>query len=713
MRARSFSTALLGILLVLPASLSLGGAAASHDASAPLVTGWGFNAPVYRPGDNATFSFNVSDESGIRSVYFSLRHEGGQANYTFGFVDENRTSGMHNASFTWHDDVRGNYTMAYYYAEDVFGNRRYVYPDGFPNGSLRTVVLGPSQVDVHLRSLSGPSTATAGETVHYQASVQNMGDAEVGPFQAAWWINGAKLRTESLPGLASGAVAWTTFNWTPVPGEHEIRVVADSTDAIAEDDETDNEQSRILLVSGNASSPPDLLVASLQAFPSSPQGGEPVFVNATVHNAGTTAAGFFQVAFRVDGGLRGLANVSGLAGGASTPVGFWWTAAPGDHHLAVYADSAGYVNESDEGNNGANVTVSVGSPLVDLVILSLSAPSNATAGSAIPVSAMVGNKGNDSAGPFYVGLLVDGDPVAWRFLPGLGAGANVNVSFHWNATSGTHTLTVVADIFNEVPETNEGNNAANATVSAVRPQVDLSVLSFSAPSDATEGDLVSVSATAWNNGNAPASGFYVVLLVDGNPVWWHYQDGLDAGATADFTFLWNATPGTHTLAVALDYYDWVPEVDEGNNVAAQAIHVRALPPADLAVDILDSSRTWLRTDLGPLAPNPLHDRLVTVEVVNHGEGDARSASVALWAEAVGGTPLGNGSRVLVGVISLGDLPAGASKVVTFTWDPKGFVGDVDLKASVWNWRGEADFSDNEDVYRDFVFVGGTGFGIKL
>ncbi len=106
---------------------------------------------------------------------------------------------------------------------------------------------------------------------------------------------------------------------------------------------------------------PDLTLASedISFSPASqPTEGDPVTINATVHNIGGADASDFTVSFFDGASLIGTATISAAANSATT-ASTTWTAVAGDRTIKVVADSGGAVAESDETNNEANKTITV------------------------------------------------------------------------------------------------------------------------------------------------------------------------------------------------------------------------------------------------------------------------------------------------------------------------------------------------------------------
>jgi PKD repeat protein len=113
--------------------------------------------------------------------------------------------------------------------------------------------------------------------------------------------------------------------------------------------------------------------------------------------------------------------------------------------------------------NGAEVTITVTAP--DLVVSTLKAANNqAPQGAKIPITATITNQGQVGAGASNTGFLLDGKTnigkVATTAIP---AQSTVSVTLNWNTAGvkkGNHTIQAIADVDNQVTESNETNNTS-------------------------------------------------------------------------------------------------------------------------------------------------------------------------------------------------------------------------------------------------------------
>ena len=113
--------------------------------------------------------------------------------------------------------------------------------------------------------------------------------------------------------------------------------------------------------------------------------------------------------------------------------------------------------------NGAEVTITVTAP--DLVVSTLKAANNqAPQGAKIPITATITNQGQVGAGASNTGFLLDGKTNIGKVAtPAIPAQSTVSVTLNWNTAGvkkGNHTIQAIADVDNQVTESDETNNTS-------------------------------------------------------------------------------------------------------------------------------------------------------------------------------------------------------------------------------------------------------------
>ena len=237
----------------------------------------------------------------------------------------------------------------------------------------------------------------------------------------------------------------------------------------------------------------DLVVDSLAIGPISPQSGDTLSITWKDRNDGTAAAGTFYDRVQVINQTTGetLADTallhdggSPIAGGASQDRQFSLKLPDGVRGVGnllvrVTTDNYGQVFEHNAGgtaetNNTAQTTIaSALAPYPDLIISSIVAPGDATAGSSFDISWTVTNQGtksvtSDMSETVYLSsdAAIGGDQsLGSFFFAGVTIGAGQSVTHTGHVTlpafgDGNRWIVVSADAGNAVFELNETNNTA-------------------------------------------------------------------------------------------------------------------------------------------------------------------------------------------------------------------------------------------------------------
>jgi subtilase family serine protease len=131
----------------------------------------------------------------------------------------------------------------------------------------------------------------------------------------------------------------------------------------------------------------------------------------------------------------------------------------------VFADGANVVSEGIESNNGETVAFSIPAP--DLIIESITWPSGEpSASDNVVFTVTIRNQGDAKARYSSVNYYVDGQYLASGQINSLEPDAETEEIFStWMSQTGPHTIKVVIDEENQVPESNEVNNEKVVTFS--------------------------------------------------------------------------------------------------------------------------------------------------------------------------------------------------------------------------------------------------------
>ncbi len=349
----------------------------------------------------------------------------------------------------------------------------------FNNTKLGFIQIGP---DITMTALTAPATAGAGSTILVSDTTTNSGMGTAPSSVTRFYLSSdatvdatdGLLQSRNVPQLDGGASSSASTNVT-IPastqdGVYYLIAKADSTDTVAECNETNNTRSVLFRVG------PDLVVSSATG-PAMAAAGMPVNVTETTQNTGTGNAPasvtgiYLSTNILLDAGDIRLASrtVPLLGPGASslktTSVTLPAVSA-GTWYLIVNADDERTITETNETNNTRAISILVGP---DLTLASIALPFSVAAGSTVSVTDSVKNIGSASAGAsvirFYLSAnaLFDSSDTFLGEQPVAAIGAGLTTGGTASVTippglSGTYYLFAVVDAANQVEEASESNN---------------------------------------------------------------------------------------------------------------------------------------------------------------------------------------------------------------------------------------------------------------
>ncbi len=505
-----------------------------------------------------------------------------------------------------------------------------------------TAKVDNTSPDLTVTAASGPAGATAGETIAFTGTVAN---DSVGGATGAWVGVSYLLRSladgsethivnafpifnlaagQSVAANASGAIP------TNLPtGDYAIIAVADYYGYVAESSESNNvfQPAPIIHVTGL---PLADLTVTAAGGPSSATAGETVAFTGTVANAPGVQPTYAWVGVSyflkslADGSQTHIVNafpIFNLPSGQSVPAdasGAIPTNLPtGDYAIIAVADYYGYVAESDESNNvfePAPIIHVTGLPLADLTVTAAGGPSSATAGETIAFTGTVANAPGVQPTYAWVGVsyflrsLADGSEThivnafpIFNLPSGQSVPADASGAIPTGLLTGDYAIIAVADYYGYVAESNESNNVFQpAPIIHVTglPLADLTVMAASGPSYATAGETIAFTGTVANAPGVQPTyawvgvSYFLRSLADGSqthivnafPIF-NLPSGQSVPADASGAIPTSLPTGDYAIIAVADYYGYVAETDETNNVfqPAPVVHVTGLPLADLTV----------------------------------------------------------------------------------------------------------------------------------
>ena len=487
---------------------------------------------------------------------------------------------------------------------------------------IGTELRSEARADLSLAAVSGPATASAGQSVTLTATVRNAGSAAAGGFRVGLYLSGNNTITTSDTRIgvcnyaslaAEGSVTCNVTAAIPPSlgvGEYFIGAIADEADQIAEVNKINNTGLATRRITVRPAVV-DLFVSDGRG-PTSASPGQSISVSVEVTNQGIGAAGAFRVGFYIS--LRstlttadtrlGTCTIASLAADAkascSAVVTIPATQALGQYFAGAIVDDLNQIAETDETNN-VGITpdrLVIGrQTLPDLTIIDGSAPATGISGQAVRLSVQVRNQGTAAASGFRLGIYLSTDTVITRSdtqigtcnFPSLGVEATAtcsgNITLPASIAPGTYHVGGFADDTEQVSESDENNNTAvapNQIVISRGPAPDLTVTSVAAPTTVTLGERPNITTAIRNQGTADAGvfrlGYYLstdatITTADiqlGTCAYTGLAAGANSGCAGPLLFPATLPPGRYYFGAIVDDQNQVSELDEANNVRAAA-----------------------------------------------------------------------------------------------------------------------------------------------
>jgi hypothetical protein len=336
------------------------------------------------------------------------------------------------------------------------------------NQASAVVTVNPAVTDVAVNGVNAPAAVTQGSTATIGVTVQNVGGQGVTSFNVVLTDQtaGVTLGTQTVTGLAAGALATLSFNWNTTAaalGGHSLVATHNLTD----DNAANNQAQALVTVTPQ---PTDLALTDITAPAQVTQGGiAPIVV--TVQNVGgqnvTTSFDVVLTDGSAGGVTIGRQTIPGLAAGASATRTFNWNttgAATGGHILIATQQLA----DNDATNNARAIGITVNAPSIHVGNLNATASRSSTWRATVTITA------HDWKHTLRSGVVVRGS---------------------WNGSSSTVTCTT----------------GSNGTCNVVRSSIPLSTLmvSFAVTSLTRSGYVYTASANHDPDGSS--NGFSIIV----------------------------------------------------------------------------------------------------------------------------------------------------------------------------------------------------------
>jgi large repetitive protein len=497
-----------------------------------------------------------------------------------------------------------------------------------------------------------PLAPMPGEQVSIIATVRNTGETAANTISVDFYdgdpsSGGIFVASSTLSTIAPGGTLAAQTTATFAEGTHNIFIVIDNANSIAEGSETNNTATKALQVGGNMV---DLSLTSDDIIfsPAYPQEGRTVTITALIHNEGEIEAVNVITKFTLgdpDAGGVTIApdiTIPIIPARSAAPVSIQWntTGHQGGNSIFVKADPANTIAERDEQNNKAYKRLEVTAPSgADLTLtagdISFS-PQTPNSGDTVTITSTIRNIGTGTADNILVEFSL-GNPTAGgtliigsQTIPSIAQGGLATAHISWNTTgfAGTYDIYIKADPFNEIPETIETNNMAHAELEVTAPQgPDLTITSIDTTNLITDTQSLqatgTIRITLENRGNQPSSTPFTITIFEdrnGNKTpdsgtdtilgAGTYTNTLMAGATdaIDVTVSGTVLFKDSIISALADSAQTVQETDETNNGRHTGQQCEYTPPAGAFNPI----QKWAWTGL---STNPTFNKVMALPAV--------------------------------------------------------------------------------------------------
>ncbi|MCU0798810.1 MAG: hypothetical protein MUC62_03980 [Candidatus Thermoplasmatota archaeon] len=572
------------------------------------------------------------------------------------------------------------------------------------------IVVIPGGPNLRPNHIKVDGALITGNPVIVEANISNIGQFDANNFQVQLIVAGQVVGEMEVQGLAAGSSVDVPFPWVPQNGQMQFILRADPYSILMETDETDNTFTQTNYIGLG----PDYsisLMPSTNEWVFGVQGG----IDVEVTNVGEDdpSSTPFTVDITYDGSTSSGTVISAL------PIPY---IAPGDSYTTTVTwvpDTYGPVALMGVINalfdrvplNSMDTEQIVVRTLPDLKVqdgsFTISVPSPVTVNTTATISFIIVNTGEIAATDFNVAVydgLVDPDNIMGTpvkvLLIGPGGNTKLDVPFFAGLPLGTHDLTVVIDIDDDVPEQNETNNMAEFPVSVdTPPDLTFTQAYGATPRTVTDGKNVTFWATVKNVGRTIARNAEVQFSIDSE---------VNMIATKVITLLpdqsmnvsttWMAEGlGLHDLLIDVDPKDRILEPRETNNQVTTEFRVISKP--DIFMEV---------TDLRQLTDGSLEigrPARFNVTIRNGGETEARNVFIRFYD----GDPESGGKIVQWSdsqpSASFNLIGPGKVRYTELTWVPtKGGMHDLFIILDLSNYVLESNEDNNKVSWPLYVLT---------
>ncbi len=213
-------------------------------------------------------------------------------------------------------------------------------------------------------------------------------------------------------------------------------------------------------------------------------------------------------------------------------------------------------------------------------------------------------------------------------LNAINGGVTENIAYnHIFTDPGEHEIKIEVDPDGIVTESIETNQIISKTITVLQPTAELSASAINVSNANPEtGDLINYSVTLSNNGSNDASNFDVTFSLDG--VQLGSSISISSLVAGDSQIInseqWIVDDSPHVVAVNVDIFDVVPEINEFNNTIQKDIGI------DLSANTnhyYNGNSIYNRLQVQMGIPVELYSR-----VYNNGTFGAANSPVSYWID---------------------------------------------------------------------------------
>ncbi len=516
-----------------------------------------------------------------------------------------------------------------------------------------------------------PYNFTSGDSVTFKTYIKNTGQAFYRSFSVRFEVWNETSRLTYGYGTPN-PYSWyfkenetKEFDWrwyNAKPGNLTLKIFVDYYNAIPESNESNNEYEAYLGSIGT----PDFELSNLTV--ENLEYGRYARINVNLRNLGEAIYKNFPIMFNISNTIR-YVWIYGMNSNESKLIGTkWYVDKVGNITIQVRADPNNAIIESDEDNNEVSGSYYIEAP--DLVISSYKWIEDDLSRGYLTFNINVTNNGGNCYRGFYVGMYIDGEHKADAWIPSLmkGETKEVTVKWHFNV-GGTHNVTLRADTYDTIEESDENNNEVNTQVTIALP--DLTIESISLPENMNANAYYPINITIRNDGLRDVDEYFTVAVFDGDRlIGSKGYNTLKAGQSTAIQLQIRPYPGNRTIKAIVDYYNHVYEVNESNNEAEAKTYVSA--PNLKILSVYVGNYTFAGDEA-----------VLTATLENTGDAEAKNFYIGFKA-----------GDVYIGAARVESLAPNSIKNVSITWKIQGGEYPIYAIADYGNYLREWNESDN-------------------